>query len=96
MAHIIEVIRNSKAEACSFLDAFYYSDSVSAIGFRLCGEKFIATAVNWNVEEETDLDERISSLITASLASGDDLDEISAYCRIFPNTVSYTPEQQAN
>ena len=94
MAHIIEVERHSEAEACSFLDALYYSDSVSAIGFRPQGEKFIATAVNWDAEEETELDERVSSLITDSLESGDDLDEISAYCRIFPNTVSYNSERE--
>lgn len=89
MAHIIEVIRNSEAEARSFLDALYYSDSVSAIGFRPKDEKFIAVAVNWDAEEMSELDEQISSLITDWLEAGDDLDEISAYCRIFPNTVSY-------
>ena len=34
MAHIIEVERHSEVEARSFLDALYYSDSVSAIGFH--------------------------------------------------------------
>jgi hypothetical protein len=96
MAHIIEVERHSEAEARSFLDALFYSDSVSAIGFRPKNEIFIAVAVNWDAEEETDLDERISTLITVSLESGDDLDEISAYRRIFPNTVSYNPELQAD
>ena len=96
MAHIIEVERNSEAEARSFLDALYYSDSVSAIGFRPKNEIFIATAVNWDAEEDSELDERISSLITNSLESDDDLDEISAYCRIFPHTVSYNPEWQAD
>jgi hypothetical protein len=38
MAHIIEVIGNSEVEARSFLDALYYSDSVSAIGFREDGK----------------------------------------------------------
>lgn len=96
MAHITEVERNSEAEARSFLDALYYSDSVSAIGFRPKNEIFIAVAVNWDAEEETDLDERISSLITDSLETEDDLDEISAYRRIFPNTVLYNPERQAD
>lgn len=94
MAHIIEVERHSEAEARSFLDALYYSDSVSAIGFRPKDERFIAVAVNWDADEETDLDERISSLVTDSLEAGDDLDEISAYSRIFPNTVSYNPERE--
>ena len=72
MAHIIEVIRNSEAEARSFLDALFYSDSVSAIGFRSDKETIRAVAVNW------------------------DEDEISAYCRIFPETVQYSPEWQAD
>ena len=55
MAHIVEVERRSEAEACSFLDALYYSDSVSAIGFRPQGEKFIAVAVNWDAEETSEL-----------------------------------------
>ena len=92
MAHIIEVERHSEAEARSFLDALFYSDSVSAIGFRADGEKFIAVAVNWDAEETSELDKQISSLITDSLESSDDLDEISAYCRLFPNIVSYNPE----
>ena len=96
MTHIIEVERHSEAEARSFLDALYYSDSVSAIGFRPKDERFIAVAVNWDADEETDLDERISSLVTDSLESGDDLDEISAYCRIFPSVVSYNSEYQAD
>jgi len=55
MAHIIEVERHSEAEARSFLDALYYSDSVSAIGFRPQGEKFITVAVNWDAEETSEL-----------------------------------------
>lgn len=96
MAHIIEVERHSEAEARSFLDALFYSDSVSAIGFRPQGEKFIAIAVNWDAEEMSELDERISSLISDALEADSDLDEISAYCRIFQNTVSYNPEWQAD
>lgn len=96
MAHIIEVIRNSAAEACSFLDALFYSDSVSAIGFRQKDEIFIAVAVNWEADEETGLDVRISSLITDSLELGYDLDEISTYCRIYPKTILYQPEFSDN
>ena len=96
MAHIIEVERHSYSEARSFLDALFYSDSVSAIGFRPKNEIFIAVAVNWDGEEESELDERISSLVNDSLEGAGDLDEISAYCRIFPNTVSYNPEWQAS
>jgi len=96
MAHIIEVERHSYPEARSFLDALYYSDSVSAIGFRPQGEKFLAVAVNWDAEETSELDERISGFISDSLETGSDLDEISAYCQIFPNTVSYNPERQAD
>ena len=92
MAQIIEVERHSEAEARSFLDALFYSDSVSAIGFRPQGEKFIAVAVNWDAEETSELDERISELISDALEADGDLDEISAYYRIFPNTVRYNPE----
>ena len=96
MAHIIEVERGSEAEARSFLEALYYSDSVSAIGFRPQGEKFIGVAVNWDAEVASELDERISDLISDALEADGDLDEISAYCRIFSNTVSYNPEWQAD
>lgn len=96
MAHIIEVERPSEGEARSFLEALYYSDSVSAVGFRVRGEKIIAVAINWDEEETSELDEQISTLITDSLELGDDLDEISAYCQVFPNTVSYNPEWEAD
>jgi len=92
MAHIIEVERPSKAEACSFLDAFFYSDSVSAIGYRPDGKKTRAVAVNWDADEESELDERISQMITDALEAGGDLNEIEAYCRIFPKMVLYQPE----
>lgn len=92
MAHIIEVERHSKAEARSFLDALFYSDSVSAIGHRPDGSKTRAVAVNWDADEESELDEQISEMISNSLESGDDIDEIAAYCRIFPETVLYQPE----
>ncbi|HMS42475.1 MAG TPA: hypothetical protein PKE69_19750 [Pyrinomonadaceae bacterium] len=95
MAHIIEVIRNSEVEARSFLDALFYSDSVSAIGFRVDGETVRAVAVNWDEDASSELDERISALITDSLETGNELDEISTYCRIFPDTVSYNPEWEA-
>lgn len=94
MAHIIEVKRHSKAEACSFLDALFYSDSVSAIGYRLCDDQIRAVAVNWDGESESELDGQISELITDVLEKGEDLDEITAYCRIFPETVHYNPERQ--
>jgi hypothetical protein len=96
MAHIIEVIRNSEAEARSFLDALFYSDSVSAIGFRTDGETIRAVAVNWNEDEASELDERISELINSSLQTEEDLDEISAYCKIFPEITPYNPEWQAD
>ena len=92
MAHIIEVERCSEAEARSFLDALFYSDSVSAIGYRLQGETIKAVAVNWDADEESELDERISQMITDSLETGEDVDEITAYCRMFPETVPYQPE----
>ena len=59
MAHIIEVVRDTAGEARSFLDALFYSDSVSAIGHRPDGELIRAVAVNWNADEESDLDERM-------------------------------------
>lgn len=92
MAHIIEVIRNSEAEARSFLDALFYSDSVSAIGHRPNREKTRAVAVNWEEEESSEIDLKISEMISNTLESGDDLDEITAYCRIFPATILYQPE----
>ena len=64
----------------------------AAIGFRICGETIRAVAVNWDADEESELDERISQLITDALLAGDDLDEIAAYCRIFPETILYQPE----
>ena len=48
MAHIIEVERRTADEARSFLDALFYSDSVSAIGHRPSGKKTRAVAVNWD------------------------------------------------
>lgn len=93
MAHIIEVVRGTEAEARSFLDALVFSDSVSAIGYRPDGEKARAVAVNWDAEEESELDERISKMVTDALRTGDDFDEIAAYRRIFPATVFYNPEQ---
>lgn len=94
MAHIIEVIRNSKAETLSFLDGLFYSDSVSAIGYRISCGKTRAVAVNWDAEEVSELDEKISEMITDALQTGDDLDESGAYCRIFPETICYNPERQ--
>lgn len=96
MAHIIEVVRNSEAEARSFLDALYYSDSVSAIGFRKDGGTIRAAAVNWDADATSELDERISGMITDALENGEDTDEITAYCRIFRATVYYNPERQAD
>lgn len=97
MAHIIEVVRNTEAEARSFLDALFYSDSVSAIGHRQDDAgKIRAIAVNWDADEESELDERISQMITDALETGEDVDEITAYCRIFPETVPYQPELTEN
>lgn len=92
MAHIIEVERRTADEARSFLDALFYSDSVSAIGHRSIGENTQAVAVNWDADEESELDERVSQMITDSLETGEDVDEITAYCRMFPETVPYQPE----
>ena len=93
MAHIIEVERRSEVEARSFLDALFYSDSVSAIGNRLQNGRVRAIAVNWDADEESELDERISEMRMDALQTGDDLDEIAAYCRIFPETICYNPER---
>lgn len=92
MAHIIEVQRESEAAARSFLDALYYSDSVSAIGYRTQNGETRAIAVNWDEDESSSLDERISEMITHALENDEDLDEITAYCRIHPNCVAYNPE----
>lgn len=92
MPHIIEVLRDTEAEARSFLDALFYSDSVSAIGHRLAGEQTRAVAVNWDADEESEIDERISQMVTDTIEADDDTDEIAAYCRLFPETVLYQPE----
>lgn len=94
MAHIIEVFRNTEAEARSFLDALFYSDSVSAIGHRPNGELIRAVAVNWDADETSEIDKRISQMVTDALDSGrdEDVDEIAAYCRIFPEIILYQPE----
>jgi hypothetical protein len=92
MAHIIEVVRNTTGEARSFLDALFYSDSVSAIGHRPDGERIRAVAVNWDADEESELDERISQMISDALDADGEADEIAAYHRIFPETVLYQPE----
>jgi len=94
MAHIIEVMRDTASEARSFLDALFYSDSVSAIGHRPDDDKTRAVAVNWEGDEMSELDERISQMISDALNSGkdEDVDEIAAYCRIFPETILYQPE----
>lgn len=96
MAHIIEVGRDSVGAARSFLDALFYSDSVSAIGYRSDAERTSAVAVNWDEDESSELDERISEMISNSLESGDNIDEIAAYCRIYPETVLYQPELSDN
>lgn len=98
MAHIIEVVRDTAGEARSFLDALFYSDSVSAIGHRPDGEQTKAVAVNWDADEESELDERISQMISDSLDAGEDsdVDEIAAYCRLFPEIVLYQPESGAH
>jgi len=95
MAHIIEVVRDTAGEARSFLDALFYSDSVSAIGHRPNqNDKTRAVAVNWDADAESEIDERISQMISGALDAGkdEDVDEIVAYCRIFPETVVYQPE----
>lgn len=92
MPHIIEVMRSTEAEARSFLDALFYSDSVSAIGHRPDGERIRAVAVHWDADEESDLDERISQMVTDAIEADDDLDEIAAYRLIFPETALYQPE----
>ncbi len=94
MAHIIEVVRDTTSEARSFLDALFYSDSVSAIGHRPDKNKTRALAVNWDADATSELDERISQMITDALRQGkdEDVDEIAAYCRIFPETQLYQPE----
>ena len=94
MAHIIEIERNSEVEARSFLDALYYSDFVSPIGFRVDGETVWAVAVNWNEEGLDKIDEQFSQITTETLENGKELDEISVYSRIFPETTPYRPEWQ--
>ena len=98
MAHVIEVVRDTAGEARSFLDALFYSDSVSAIGHRPDEDKTRAVAVNWDADDESELDERISQMISDALDAGEDsdVDEIAAYCRLFPETVLYQPESGAH
>lgn len=92
MAHIIEVIRDTESEARSFLDALFYSDSVSAIGHRPDDDRTRVVAVNWDADETSELDDCVSQMVTDALDASEDIDEIAAYCRIFPETVLYQPE----
>ena len=94
MAHIIEVVRGTAGEARSFLDALFYSDSVSAIGYHLDEDETRAVAINWDADGVSEIDESISQMISDALNAGkdEDVDEIAAYCRIFPETILYQPE----
>ena len=84
MAHIIEVVRGTAGEARSFLDALFYSDSVSAIGHRPDRTgKTRAVAVNWDADEENELDERISQMIADALDAGKD-EDVDAHCGLLP------------
>ncbi len=79
MARIIEVLRDTEAEARSFLDALFYSDSVSAIGRRPDGERTRAVAVNWDADEEIELGRsECAQMVTDAIEADDDLDEIAA------------------
>jgi hypothetical protein len=78
MAHIIEVVRDTAGEARSFLDALFYSDSVSAIGHRADRELIRAVVAGWEADEESDLDERIWQMVSDAIEADDDLDEITA------------------
>jgi hypothetical protein len=93
MAHIIEVVRAGEEEARSFLDALFYSDSVSAIGYRADEENVRAVAVNWDEDAISELDDRISETVTDALDAGEEMDEIAAYHKLYPETVAYQPEQ---
>jgi len=70
MPHIIEVVRETKAEAHSFLDALFYSDSVSAIGHRPDGKQTRAVAVNWDADGTSELDERMRADGNGRASSG--------------------------
>lgn len=89
MPQVIEIDRETEAAARSFLDALYYSDFVSAIGYRAEGQIFKAVAVNWLAEGKSSLDARISKIIADA---GNGLDIHQGYGRIFPETVLYQPE----
>ena len=84
MAHIIEVVRETAGEARSFLDALFYSDSVSAIGHRRDGELTGAVAVNWDTDEESETDGRISQMISDALEAGND-DDVDAHRSLLPS-----------
>lgn len=47
------------AKGRSFLDALFYSDSVSAIGHHADGEQIKAVVVGWEADEESNLDKRM-------------------------------------
>ncbi len=59
MSHIIEVVRETAGEARSFLDALFYSDSVSAIGHRPDGKQTRVVAAGWDADEESEIDEQM-------------------------------------
>lgn len=81
-----------KPKRVLFWTRFFIPIPRAAIGFRLCNKTVRVVAVNWDADEESELDERISQLITDALLAGDDLDEIAAYYRIFPETILNQPE----
>lgn len=88
MAHIIEVIRNSEAEARSFLDALFCSDSVSAIA-RINRGLTRLPSIGTQKSKANSMREYRSSLET-----GKDLGETAAYCRLFPTTVLYNDSER--
>lgn len=67
--------------------------SPKKVRYHSGGERTRAVAVNWDAREESGIDEQISQMIKDVLHTGEDLDEIAAYRRIFPATAGYNPKQ---
>lgn len=61
--HIIKVQHDTAGEARAFLDALYYSDSVSALGYyEHVDGSFRSVAVNYDQDAETELDAELLKL----------------------------------
>ncbi len=60
MAHVIEFVRESDAKSSvHFWTRFFTLIPRAAVGHRTDGEKTRAVAVNWDADEESEIDEKM-------------------------------------